>query len=507
MKKYIFNPKLFVLIAIVFVASCTNLEVSEKDSEVIGGSGATTQFDLSQLLSSSYQQLDAFTDQANIYSLFNHTSDEMIPPTRGVDWGDNGVWRTLHTHNWDPTHEFVLNSWNQLNARIFTTVQIISGTPKAGTLALTPQQLAEAKFLRAFYMWYVMDLYGKVPYRELGEGVDVNPKVLTRQEAFDFIVADLTAALPNLPNTGPSATNSKATKAAANALLARLHLNKAVYSQSLESAAGPYTFASADMQKVIDYATAVESAGYSLESDYFTNFTTSASSEIIFTSATGTPQNRYFMTLHYDQKPNGWNGFTTLSEFYAKFENGDERRSAPSPRTIGQEFHGLNKGFLVGEQKDDNGVTIKNSRQGNAPLVYTPEIPLSGATTANGIRVIKYHPADKGQYILLRYADVYLMRAEAHFRKGETAQAKAIVDALRANRGASTLATLTEANILDERGRELYWEGIRRVDQVRFGTFDDTWHEKTKTDATRVLFPIPQQALDSNPNLTQNPGY
>jgi len=53
----------------------------------------------------------------------------------------------------------------------------------------------------------------------------------------------------------------------------------------------------------------------------------------------------------------------------------------------------------------------------------------------------------------------------------------------------------------------LYWEGIRRIDQVRFGTFDDTWSFKTVTEATRVLFPVPQQALDSNPNLSQNAGY
>jgi hypothetical protein len=61
--------------------------------------------------------------------------------------------------------------------------------------------------------------------------------------------------------------------------------------------------------------------------------------------------------------------------------------------------------------------------------------------------------------------------------------------------------------MLDERGRELYWEGIRRIDQVRFGTFDDTWQDKNVTEAFRVLFPSPQQALDSNPNLKQNEGY
>jgi hypothetical protein len=92
-------------------------------------------------------------------------------------------------------------------------------------------------------------------------------------------------------------------------------------------------------------------------------------------------------------------------------------------------------------------------------------------------------------------------------RSGDAAGALAMVNELRAKRGASPLAVLDEATMLDERGRELYWEGIRRVDQIRFGTFTSTWEEKETTDPYRVLFPIPQQALDSNPNLVQNPGY
>lgn len=353
-------------------------------------------------------------------------------------------------------------------------------------------------------MWHVMDLYGKVPYRESDEGITVLPRVLTRTEAFDFIVADLVAALPNLPDTGPGSTNPKASKAAANAMLARLYLNKAVYTQPLESAAGPYTFAAADMDKVIQYADAVTASGYSLEADYFKNFTTSAATEVIFTSPEGSPENRYRMTLHYNNSPDGWNGFATLSEFYAKFEAGDERRSAPSPVTGNN--NGLKRGFLVGPQFNNNGSPITNTRQG-IPLSFSPEVTLSGAKTDAGIRVIKYHPSDAGKYILLRYADVYLMKAEALFRKGNTADALTLINTLRASRSASNLASVTAQNILDERGRELYWEGIRRVDQVRFETFDDVWQEKTSTEKKRVIFPVPQQALDSNPNLTQNPGY
>lgn len=479
----------------IILSSCTNLETNEVDSFVPGSDGAG--LNAEALLTAIYEDnIGALTDQQNVYALFEHTSDEMLPPTRGVDWGDNGVWRTLHQHTWDPTHQHVINAWNQLNERTFKCTQILSASPSA-------EQAAQAKFLRAFFMYQVMDLYGKVPFREVNEGVDTDPRVLTRSEAFSFIVKDLEEALPVLANTGPKADNHIPTKAAANTLLARLYLNKAVY--LAEDPAGPYTFDDNDMAKVIEYCEAVEAAGYSLEDEYFTNFTGNATKEIIFTSKAGSPQNRYFMTLHYNQNPSGWNGFTTLADFYAKFEDGDARKgNYPAPN--GTEFSGIGRGFLIGQQYNDNGEPIIDSRT-QKPLVFTPDVPLSGASTEKGIRVIKYHPKDKGQYVFLRYADVLLMNAEARMRSGDNAGALDLVNQLRAKRGASNLETISEASMLDERGRELYWEGIRRTDQIRFGTFSATWSEKTNVEPFRVLFPIPQQAIDSNPNLSQNTGY
>ncbi len=480
------------------IIACTDLATNEIDSNIedTSTSGAGT-IDPTEGLKTAYKDLGAYTDQANIYSLFEHTSDELIPPTRGVDWSDNGVWRSLYTHTWDPTHSYVLGAWNQLHQRAFKASQILASNP-------TAEQGAEARFLRAFHMWHLMDLFGQVPVREITADVSSIPEVLSRSEAFDFIIADLEAALPNLPSTGPVATNSKATQAAANALLARLYLNKAVYKSDVPE--GPYTFAAADMNKVIGYCEAVEAAGYSLEAEYFKNFSNSANSEIIFTTAEGTPQNRWFMTLHYGQNPSGWNGFTTLADFYNKFEDGDERKGiAATPN--GSNFSGIGRGFLIGDQFKDDGTDLIDTRT-QKQLSFTPDVPLSGAATDKGIRVIKYHPSDNGQYILLRYADVYLMKAEAILRGGTSSEtALELVNDLRDLRGASALGSLSEAAMLDERGRELYWEGIRRVDQIRFGTFNTVWSEKTNTETFRVLFPIPQQALDSNPNLVPNPGY
>lgn len=508
------NLKILFLPLIVFgmlaVQACTDLEVEDTDSVFTPITGTTFTGNANDLLASAYNDLNAISDQANIYSLYEHTSDEMIPPTRGTDWGDNGIWRTLHAHTWDASHAYVLGSWNQLNGRVFRCNQVLASTNPAPTA----EQIAEAKFLRAFYMYHVMDLWGKVPFRNVDEGVEVNPKVLTRSEAFDFIEKDLLDALPALPTVGPGGNVAKASKAAANTLLARLYLNKAVYKAA--DPAGPYTFDNADMTKVIQACDAVLADGFTLETDYFDNFETGATKELIFTcnGNNGSPQNRVHMTLHYDNNPSGWNGFTTLADFYAKFENGDQRKGKAGAKD-GTPYSGLDYGFLEGQQYKDNGDQIINSRNG-LPLSFSSDVPLAGANTAQGVRVIKYHPydldgnpenAEYPKYILFRLGDVVTMKAEAQLRSGATGDAETTLDNLRSVRGVGSIAPLTLDKMLDERGREMYWEGVRRIDQIRFGTWSSTWSEKTITDPTRVLFPIPQQALDSNPNLSQNDGY
>jgi starch-binding outer membrane protein, SusD/RagB family len=480
--------------------ACTDLQIEENDSIVdqTAGSGAGT-IDPTEGLVAAYKDLSAYTDQANVYALFEHTTDEMIPPTRGVDWSDNGVWRSLYTHTWDPTHAYILGAWNQIHQRAFKASQILGSSPSAA-------QAAQAKFLRAFHMWYALDLFGQVPFRDIDDDVNDNPIVMSRSEAFDFVIKDLEEALPGLDNGGPIATNSKATKAAAYTLLARLYLNKAVYKAA--NPEGPYTFDVADMNKVIQYCDLVTAAGYSLQNEYFKNFSNTADTEVIFTTAEGTPQNRWFMTLHYNQNPSGWNGFTTLADFYNKFEDGDQRKGIPADPD-GSNFSAIGRGFLIGNQFKDDGTPLIDTRT-QKQLSFTTDVPLSGAATDKGIRVIKYHPANNGQYIFYRYGDVFLMKAEAVMRGGTDPGGKTalqLVNELRDVRGASALASLDEEAMLDERGRELYWEGIRRVDLVRFGAFARTWSEKTNTESFRVLFPIPQQALDSNPNLVPNPGY
>ena len=502
MKKMKTYQKVVIAVFALFTAGCTDLITKEVDSQVVTTTASGSSADPAGLLLNSYKDFGGFTDQAAVYSLYEHVTDELKPPTRGVDWGDNGVWRTLYQHTWDASHANILGAWNNLNSNVYRINQVLAASPTAA-------QAAEAKVLRAINMWFVMDLWGQVPFRNTTDGPTVLPKVLSRSEAFDFILTDLNDALasPALATGGPANENNIATKSAANFLLARMYLNKAVYKSA--TPAGPFTFDSGDMDKVIAAVNAIDAAGFGFEPNFFDNFNKTGTKERILTVRTdaGTAQNRWFMTLHYDQNPSGWNGFTTLADFYGKFEAVDKRIGAPSPVTVGSNFYGIKLGFLKGPQVKDDGSALVDSRTQKV-LDFSSDVPLSGAATEKGIRAIKYHPANSGAYIMFRYSDAYLMRAEANFRKNNACAALTAVNALRAVRGASTLAgPLTADILLDERGRELYWEGVRRMDLVRFEKFTVTHDDKTVADPNRVLYCIPQLALDSNPNLKQNVGY
>lgn len=498
------------------VSGCTNLE-----DKVIGQPvDLTTKpggpVDLTGLLNGVYAQVNGLSDQANTYALGEHPSDEMMGPTRGTDWDDFGTWRRLHQHSWDATHNQVIATWNNLNTGVFRATELID------VATSNPAVLAEARFLRAFFMYNVADLYGKVPFREAKASFDSNPRVLTRVEATQFIVDDLTAAITGLPATS---TTGRANKNTARFLMAKVLLNKGVFVQNPQQPAGPFTFAAADMNAVIANADAIIAAGtYQLTATgkYFDNFhwnNSTLSKELIFVienelgSSQGSVQNRYRMTLHYNQSPGGWNGFTTLADFYNSFEATDQRRGAAIPGLT--DSTGLRAGFLVGQQLGTGGKPLQD--RGGAPLIFAPALNLLYSDEKVGIRVIKYLPNRANfdnpgnDYVLFRYADVLLMKAEAILRGGTAtggATALSIVNQIRTLRGATALATLTEANLLAERGRELYWEGWRRNDMVRFGTFTAPFDQKpAKTPDHRVVFPIPQQAVDTNPNLTQNFGY
>ena len=512
MKKILINT-----IAIVaLVSGCTKLEekLGSQQPTTGGGGGGISP---ASLLSSAYNGMRSpYQDQSRVWAAQQHTSDETIGPTRAGDWDDNGVWRVLHTHQWDATHGFLSDTYRELGQVVFTGTDILRFSP-------SPQQAAEARFLRAMANFSLLDGWDQVPYRENTADPNEVPKVRKGSEALDYIIAEITAALPNLPN-GPAKI---ANKDGARALLMKCYLNKGVYANR----AAP-TFAAADMNQVITLADQIitSARAYSLGSNFFDNFAPgneTIATENIWTaeniggSSSGNVRSRWFCGLHYNQNPSGWNGFTTLSDFYDKFEAADKRRGGnPYP---GMTF-GILPGFLIGQQTNGAGVNLKD-RTG-APLSFTKEVRLieiGSNLEVTGIRVMKY-PIDyssgdnaNNDYVYFRLADVLLMKAEAILRGGTGtaagpygSTALAIVNSIRthASRSASALGAVSLDNLLDERGRELYWEGWRRNDLIRFGKFLNAWQEKAADAGTSTLiFPIPARELAANPNLVQNPGY
>jgi hypothetical protein len=373
------------------------------------------------------------------------------------------------------------------------------------------------------------------------------PEVLTGADAVNFILTDLDAAIAGLPSVsaGDSENLAEVSKAAARYLKAKVLLNRHVYENQLTGGGG--TPAAADMQEVVNLVDAIAADGFALEEGaYFEIFEPEADTETIWYADNANTGNRIFNGLHYNSTSlggGGWNGFSTLAEFYDLFEgdpdanaldgdlltgtplNNQELRRGGVPN-IGietapgeyEEGSNVGKGFLVGQQYALDGTELQD-RQGN-PLAFTRDFVdgdgnpnLINNSEVTGIRVQKYQARIGGGFqnhiILFRYSDAHLMKAEAIFR-GASGDALSVFNDVRRAREVDELGSLTEQDLLDERGRELYIESWRRNDMIRFGQYLRQWEFKSSDETgntARLLFPIPLPQLLANPNLVQNPGY
>ena len=502
---------------VIALGSCTKLDEKFSDSlPDLSTSGGTP--DIAALLKGVYNSMQTtFQDQANVFALWEMTTDEMIGPTRGPDWDDNGAWRVLHAHKWDGENVHLRDVFNQLLGTSFAATDLLR-------FDSTSASAAQARFVRAFVEYLVLDGYDQVPYRDPGESTLEPARVRKGVDELNYIISEINKALPTLPD-GPAGV---ANKDAARVLLMKCYLNKGAYANR----AAP-TFDAADMQQVISLADEVIASprGYAFAANYFDNFAptnTDIGKENIWVqkndagvsgSFGSTVRSRWHTVMHYNQNPGGWNGFTTLSDFYDKFEASDVRRGTAYPTPgAANPGHRVNVGFYIGQQYNWATDEALKDRSG-APLVFTREvtsIEVGDNLEVTGIRPNKYpidYPNDNSgnvdnDYPFFRYSDVLLMKAEAQLRTSNAAGALTIVNSIRTNRGATSLAALTLDNLLDERGRELYLESWRRQDMIRFGKFLAPFQEKDyESDPKYLLFAIPNQQLAVNPNLTPNPGY
>src|SRR5579859_2682579 len=550
MKNSLNNTFYVFLTAALAVAGCTKLnEGLPKQFPYSSSSGGANAGGVLVQAYNDFSSTNLFFGQDQLFSLEENTSDECLVPTRAGDWDDNGVWRTLHTHAWDATHGQSQTVFNNLGTLESDATTVLALGP-------TPEQGAEATFLRSLAQFYFLDLYGQVPYRTVPNYNTVNAApVMTPAQAVDTLVTNLTNIIPVLSSSN---ANFQATPNAARFLLMKVLLNK----QAFLNRQTPASPVQADMQEVYALGQAIVASGkYSLTTNYFDNFgpnnggfgganTGGQSTEGIFvypnngtaTNANGTSNGgidaRWMMTLHYNSWDAtgvyggaGWNGFSTIADVYNAFDATDTRRGNfpyPAANTHGvSPGSGLNVGMAAGQQYNEAGNKIQD-RKGNL-LVFSPTVSNVETNVAtlegDGIRVLKYYPdyahytsTASNQLMIYRYADVILMMAEADLNgaSGGAADALTLVNKLHTARGAQPLATITLVNksnlydgttLLEERQKELWWESWRRQDLIRMGVFLTPWALKPTDDPKFLLFPIPATQLVANPNLKQNPGY
>jgi hypothetical protein len=284
------------------------------------------------------------------------------------------------------------------------------------------------------------------------------------------------------------------------------------------------------MDQVVTLVNAIEASGkFALSTGYWDNFkwdNYQKSTELILSRASNGPGKATQtggntgvtwatgMGTHYNQAFSGWNGFTTTADFYNSFADGDQRKTAELAGAT--EVHGFTAGFMAGQQyKYVDGKKVEVKDRSGGKLVFTPDVSLFFSTESKGIRTNKYPLKgdqlgfnEENEFVIFRFADALLMKAEALLRTGKAADALVIVNNIRKRAGTTNLSAVTLNDLLAERGRELYLEGSRRTDMIRFGKYNDPVNERPlKSDAFRVVYPIPNQAVSSNPNLKQNFGY
>ncbi len=362
---------------------------------------------------------------------------------------------------------------------------------------------AEARFLRAFSYWHALDIFGNVPFVTDQDPIGAFlPEQTNRQDLFEYIEAELLELTP-LMKAPRTSDYGRVDRGAAWVLLSKLYMNAEVYTGQPR-----YTDA-------LTYLNEIIGAGYSLEPEYQHLFMADnhlCVDEIIMTVPyhgieTQTYGGTTFiikasiggeMSASASGVDDGWGGLRTTPQFVSLFEEGDGRAL-----------------FFTEDQNLEIN-NLSDFQDGYAVRKFT-NMRRDGTSGVN----LEFPDTD---FPLFRLADVYLMYAEAVLRNGEGGDIGTAVEYVNAVRerafgddsGNIGSGDLDLDFIIDERGRELYWESHRRTDLIRFGMFAGggylwSWKGESRdglaTDAKFNLFPLPDPDVNANPNLVQNTGY
>ena len=444
-------------------------------------------------------------------------TDEMV-----YTWASGDNLLDVTYISWDTTDPWVTDCYYRIYYTIALCNDFLKHTTDGAISGFTAQERAdvetyraEARFMRALSYWYVLDLFGQGPYvDENTPNVDYSPEAYDATQLFDYIESELLAIEDVLaePKTNEY---GRADRAAAWALLARLYLNAEVYTGTNRST------------DCIAYCNKIISPGiYSLERNYASLFNADnhlRTNEIIYafpvdaTTTVSWGATTYLCSgaVSNDnsvQDPanygltSGWGSYRVRGEFSALFGEG---ASAIDNSADSRCMLFTNSGAIA--QYLDNGV--EDDATGFRSEKWTNLTDAGEAasnTQSNGVST---------DFPVFRLADVYLMAAEAVLRGGTgytRADALGFLNELRERAYDDQSGNITDAQmnldyIIDERGRELYLECVRRTDLIRFGLFTGDrylWQWKggvlngRGVDNRYNVYPIPANETAVNSNLS-----
>lgn len=499
MKKFNYIQAICLTIVLSMV-SCTKLDEKVYSTIPIDKFFVDEQSVL-QNAARAYTKLQHYPEEFSLWTLNEMSSDEMVAPTKydGSVW-DGGRWDQIQKHNVSPSNKINLWAWNSVFQGIAACNEVLYETEQTPiTFPEKNRVIAEIKVLRAFMYYWGMDNWGNIPFSDDFTNKELSPQK-DRKFVFDFIEKEILANVDLLQSVPTAAFYGRVTQGMAYTLLAKLYLNSQEW-------IGVDNF-----QKSVDACDKVIAINsYQIASDYFSNFKikNESSKENIFVipyDPTLTPELFYFFALTlnsssaatYGMTGNSfWDEFVVEPPYLHKFAENDLRK----------------KSFIRGQQKDLTGKNITNFIYTDTIINYDSRKKWEGARIGKyeyALKVLDYDKYDMdNDFVLFRYADVLYTKFEALYRLGRGAEmlGNADLQKIRTRAGLAPLeaSDLNDTELLNELGREFNFEGHRRQDMIRFGVWGNAGWNKPVSGPSAKLFPIPQDVLNTNPNLVQNP--
>jgi hypothetical protein len=440
-------------------------------------------------------------------------AQELTTDEAHVTWNDPGL-PDFHNLSWTPSNTMITGLYNRIFFQITMANEFIRESTDAKISARgisgaeadnIRQYQAEARFLRAYQYWVAMDLFGNPPFVTENDPIGKYiPPQISRVKLFEYVESELRAIEPLM--VAPRQNEyGRADRAAVWALLARLYLNAEVYTGTAR-----YTDA-------ITYAAKVIDSGYALKNNY----------RELFLADNNANNTETILSINYDVvNTQNFGGTTYLI-------------NAATNAEMNPAAFGIPSGGWGGIRSTKNLPLLFPDHSGNTDkraMFYGSKLELDDPSAfSDGLKVTKFRnvtstgatPAPAATFVstdfpLIRLAEMYLIYAEAVLRGGTGGNvntAIGYVNALRTRafgNASANVGSLTTDFILEERGRELYWEAFRRTDLIRYGRFTTAsyvWPWKGGVKAGRAvadtykLYPLPSTDIIANTNLKQNPGY